>query len=44
MHAPNEVLVDPHHPQVAGPVAQGVDPAVDALNEDGQVPERATVS
>lgn len=43
MHTPDEVLVDPNHPQVAGPVAQGVDPAVDGLNEDGQTPERATV-
>lgn len=43
MHTPNEVLVDPNHPQGAGPVAQDVDPAVDGLNEDGQTPKRATV-
>lgn len=44
MHASNEVLVDPDDPQVAGPVAQGVDPAVDGLDEGRQTSEWATVS
>ena len=44
MHAPDEVLVDPNNPQVAGPVPQGVDPAVDRLNEEGQTSKRTTVS
>ena len=31
VHAPDEVLVDPNNPQVAGPFPQGVDPAVEHL-------------
>lgn len=44
MHTSNEVLVDPDDPQVARPVAQGVDPAVDGLDEGRQTSERAAVS
>lgn len=44
MHTSNEVLVDPDDPQVARPSAQGVDPAVDGLNEGRQASEGATVS
>lgn len=43
VHAADEVLVDPHHPQVAGPCTQGVDPAVDGVDEEGQASERAAV-
>lgn len=44
MHAPDEVLVDPNNPQVAGRLIQGVDPPVDGLNEEGQTSKRTTVS
>ena len=44
MHAPDEVLVDPNNPQVAGPFTQGVDPAVDGLNEEVQTSKRTTIS
>lgn len=43
MHAPDEVLVDPNNPQVAGPFIQGVDPAVDGLNEEVQTSKRTTI-
>lgn len=43
MHTSNEVLVDPNNPQVAGPFAQGVNPAVDGVNEEGQTSKWATV-
>ena len=42
VHTSDEVLVDPNDPQVAGPFTQGVDPAVDGLNEEGQTSKRAT--
>lgn len=44
MHAPDEVLVDPNNPLVAGAFLQGVDPAVDGLNEGGQTSKRTTIS
>lgn len=44
MHTSDEVPVDPDNPQVAGPFTQGVDPAVDGVNEEGQPLKRATVS
>lgn len=44
MHASDEVSVDPNNPQGAGPFTQGVNPAVDGVNEEGQTSEGATVS
>lgn len=44
MHTSDEVPVDPNNPQVAGPFTQGVDPAVDGVNEERQTSEGATVS
>lgn len=38
------IQIDPDNPQVAGPFTQGVDPAVDGVNEEGQPLKRATVS
>lgn len=44
MNAPDKVLVDPNNPRVAAPLIQGVDPAVDGLNEELQTSKRTTVS
>ena len=44
VHTADEVLVDPNHPLVAGPFTQGVDPAVNGVNEEGQSSKWATIS
>ena len=44
VHTSDEVPVDPNNPQVAGPFTQGIDPAVDAVNEEGQTSKWATIS
>jgi hypothetical protein len=44
VHTSNEVPIDPDNPQVARVLTQGVNPAVDGLNEGRQTLKRATVS
>lgn len=44
VHTADEVPVDPNHPQVAGAFTQGVDPAVNGVNEEGQSSKWATIS